>query len=385
MPSPRCDRRLHGLGAAWGGGTSIGANLARFAGRYESTLGAGDTVTIVVSDGFDTGEPDQLVRALRRIRRRSALVVWINPHAADPRYRPEARGMLAALPYVDRLVAANDARAFGRLVDGPALSVARRVGPVALQVDCSRSPSPTRPETPPGSTTSTADSNSTIRPMSTADQPGEESGHEQLRRRVLDAEQEREREHDHAAEDQREVQYGVEAIRGVEEALAAGDAEMVEILEDDLARHRLAHGVRDTIALPPHVREGLEGAETQIARARVLQPAFEHRPLDCRAPGRRSPRARGGICVLSGSERSRRARTAPRRRARLAVRVALRAVERRPGRDDDEAEYDGVEHAHDRHQEACDVVMCDQDAGRNVASEDGVQQDRYGRRDEGKC
>ncbi len=80
-------------------------------------------MTIVVSDGFDTGEPDQLVRALRRIRRRSALVVWINPHAADPRYRPEARGMLAALPYVDRLVAANDARAFGRLVDGPTLSV----------------------------------------------------------------------------------------------------------------------------------------------------------------------------------------------------------------------------------------------------------------------
>jgi uncharacterized protein len=117
------DRRLRGLGESWGGGTRIGANLARFVRRYEATLVSRDTVTIVVSDGFDTGETGQLVRALRRIRRRSAMVVWINPHAADPGYRPEARGMVAALPYIDRLVAAGDARAFGRLIDGPALSV----------------------------------------------------------------------------------------------------------------------------------------------------------------------------------------------------------------------------------------------------------------------
>jgi len=110
------DRKLRGLGESWGGGTRIGASLARFVRSYEPTLVAGDTVTIVVSDGFDTGDTGQLVRALRRIRRRSATVIWINPHAADPHYRPEARGMLAALPYIDRLVAASQARAFGELM-----------------------------------------------------------------------------------------------------------------------------------------------------------------------------------------------------------------------------------------------------------------------------
>lgn len=123
--SPR--RRVAGLGEAWGGGTRIGQNLARFVAAHAATLAANDTVTIVVSDGFDTGDPAQLVRALRSIRRRSAIVIWINPHAGEPGYRPAARGMLAALPYIDRLVAAPDARAFGNLMRDPSLFVS---GPV---------------------------------------------------------------------------------------------------------------------------------------------------------------------------------------------------------------------------------------------------------------
>ena len=104
---------LDAAGEAWGGGTRIGDNLLRFVREHSGRMAADDTATIIVSDGLDTGDVPRLSRAMRAIRRRSAAVVWINPNAAVPAYSPQTRGMRAALPYVDALVGATDARGYG--------------------------------------------------------------------------------------------------------------------------------------------------------------------------------------------------------------------------------------------------------------------------------
>jgi uncharacterized protein with von Willebrand factor type A (vWA) domain len=102
------------LGEAWGGGTKIGANLARFVADYGALLKP-ETLVLVYSDGLDVGDVPQLSRAMRELDVRSAGVVWLNPHAATPGYEPSARGMRAALPFVSLLCAANDATGFERL------------------------------------------------------------------------------------------------------------------------------------------------------------------------------------------------------------------------------------------------------------------------------
>ncbi len=107
--------RLANLGQAWGGGTKIGAALAAFVTRSGARLLRPDTLCLIYSDGLDAGDPAQLTRALRDIRRRSAGIIWLNPHAAVAGYAPTARGMRAALPYLTLLTAANDAPAFERL------------------------------------------------------------------------------------------------------------------------------------------------------------------------------------------------------------------------------------------------------------------------------
>ena len=103
------------LGEAWGGGTRIGASLRDFVRSRGSRLLGDDTVVIVFSDGLDVGEAATLERAMREIDRRSAAVVWLNPHLAQPGYEPTASGMRVALPYVSLLATAEGPRAFDAL------------------------------------------------------------------------------------------------------------------------------------------------------------------------------------------------------------------------------------------------------------------------------
>jgi uncharacterized protein with von Willebrand factor type A (vWA) domain len=58
-------------------------------------------VVLIVSDGWDRGEPELLARELARVRRSCRRVVWLNPLLGSDRYEPLTRGMQAALPYVD--------------------------------------------------------------------------------------------------------------------------------------------------------------------------------------------------------------------------------------------------------------------------------------------
>ena len=90
----------------WSGGTRIGAALAELNREHGRRIGRG-AVIVVLSDGWDRGDPDVLSAEMARLRRCAHRVLWLNPLAADPRYEPLTRGMAAALPHVDHLLPGN--------------------------------------------------------------------------------------------------------------------------------------------------------------------------------------------------------------------------------------------------------------------------------------
>jgi uncharacterized protein with von Willebrand factor type A (vWA) domain len=101
-PDPwRSQERLHVLAAGWGGGTRIGECLQEFNRRDGSRLVHSRTGVIVVSDGYDTGEPEFLAAALRTLRQRARRIVWLNPLLDRPDFTPQSRGMQAAIPHLD--------------------------------------------------------------------------------------------------------------------------------------------------------------------------------------------------------------------------------------------------------------------------------------------
>ena len=87
--------------AGWTGGTKIGQSLREFNKRYARRMLGSDTLLMILSDGWDTGEPEMLAAELAAIKRRIKKLVWLNPLLALDDYQPVTRGMAAALPYVD--------------------------------------------------------------------------------------------------------------------------------------------------------------------------------------------------------------------------------------------------------------------------------------------
>ena len=104
------------LSAGWAGGTRIGDCLSEFNSQYAGTLLHSRSAVIIVSDGYDTGEPELLARALARIRRRARRVVWLNPLANRPDFTPSSAGMHAALPYLDLLAPGSDLASLERVL-----------------------------------------------------------------------------------------------------------------------------------------------------------------------------------------------------------------------------------------------------------------------------
>jgi uncharacterized protein with von Willebrand factor type A (vWA) domain len=91
----------------WSGGTRIGDSLAEF-NRDWGRIVDRRTIVIVLSDGWDTGDPEVLATELLRIRRRAARLIWLNPLLGNPSYEPLTRGMAAALPLVDHFAPAHN-------------------------------------------------------------------------------------------------------------------------------------------------------------------------------------------------------------------------------------------------------------------------------------
>lgn len=88
----------------WSGGTRLGEGLREFNDRWGVRGMARGAVVVILSDGWDRGDPAQLGEQMARLARVAHRVVWVNPLKASPGFVPLARGMAAALPYVDELV-----------------------------------------------------------------------------------------------------------------------------------------------------------------------------------------------------------------------------------------------------------------------------------------
>jgi uncharacterized protein with von Willebrand factor type A (vWA) domain len=99
-----------------GGGTRIGDSLGALTREHGRRLGRG-AVVVVLSDGWDRGEPEVLAAEMARLSRTAHRLVWLNPLAADPTYEPLTRGMQAALPHTDHLLPGNSIASLGALAD----------------------------------------------------------------------------------------------------------------------------------------------------------------------------------------------------------------------------------------------------------------------------
>ena len=85
----------------WSGGTRVGEALRAFNVQWARRVLGHGAVVLLVSDGWDRGEPDLLTREMARLQRSSHRLIWLNPLLGSPEYQPLTRGMRAALPFVD--------------------------------------------------------------------------------------------------------------------------------------------------------------------------------------------------------------------------------------------------------------------------------------------
>lgn len=103
----RALNRITLLADGFGGGSKIGANLAQFANSYARKFVDGRTVVMVLSDGYDSDQPESVSAALAKLKKRGCKIIWLNPLKGWRDYEPVAKAMAAALPHLDDFVAAN--------------------------------------------------------------------------------------------------------------------------------------------------------------------------------------------------------------------------------------------------------------------------------------
>ncbi len=92
----------------WAGGTRIGEAIKAFNYRWARRVLRGGAVVLVISDGWDRGEPDLLAREMARLQRSCHRLIWLNPLLGSPTYEPLTRGMQAAAPYIDDFLPAHN-------------------------------------------------------------------------------------------------------------------------------------------------------------------------------------------------------------------------------------------------------------------------------------
>ncbi len=103
--------------ADWSGGTRLGDVIGEFNDRWGiAGLGRG-AVVVILSDGWDRGDPERLAEEMERLHRVTHSIVWVNPLKAAPGYEPLARGMAAALPHTDRFVPGHSLAALADLAE----------------------------------------------------------------------------------------------------------------------------------------------------------------------------------------------------------------------------------------------------------------------------
>ncbi len=101
--------------ADWSGGTRLGTGLRQFNDEWGVRGLARNSIVVILSDGWDRGEPEELRAEMERLQRVTHRLIWVNPLKVTPGYAPLARGMAAALPYVDHFVEGHSVAAMEEL------------------------------------------------------------------------------------------------------------------------------------------------------------------------------------------------------------------------------------------------------------------------------
>ena len=101
----------------WSGGTRLGEVLRAFVDRWGQRGAARRAVVVVFSDGWERGETDVLRDQMGRLRRLAHRVVWVNPHVGKDGYAPVQGGIVAALPFLDDLLAGHSLATLERLLE----------------------------------------------------------------------------------------------------------------------------------------------------------------------------------------------------------------------------------------------------------------------------
>lgn len=104
----KAKEKLALLSMGWSGGTRIGDCLQSFNRDYGRRIVNSRSVVMIVSDGYDTGEPEALVQQLHELKQRASKIVWLNPLLGRDGYQPIAGGMQAALPLVNLFASAHN-------------------------------------------------------------------------------------------------------------------------------------------------------------------------------------------------------------------------------------------------------------------------------------
>ena len=110
----------------WLGGTKIGAALKDFNDHYGRRGMARGAVVVIISDGWETGEPELVRREMERLSLVAFRIVWVNPRTKSTAYQPLAGGMAAAWPHCDAVVSGHTVRALDQLTAALADPVRRR-------------------------------------------------------------------------------------------------------------------------------------------------------------------------------------------------------------------------------------------------------------------
>jgi uncharacterized protein len=123
----------------WSGGTRLGEGIERFNDEWGVRGMARGAVVVVMSDGWDRGDPDLMAEQMARLARVAHSIVWVNPLKVTPGYAPLARGMAAALPHIDHFVEGHSIEALERLAGIIAGTTSRPAAPDATLAGDTRS------------------------------------------------------------------------------------------------------------------------------------------------------------------------------------------------------------------------------------------------------
>ena len=129
----RAIQRAAAAAPDWSSGTRIGDALKEFNDRHGRRGMARGALVVILSDGWERGEPALVAREMERLSRLAHRIVWVNPRASSAGFTPRAGGMAAALPYCDALVSGHSLDALDEVIE--AIGAEHRPNGVRLKPD----------------------------------------------------------------------------------------------------------------------------------------------------------------------------------------------------------------------------------------------------------